>query len=70
MKLYTDDEINSILERFGKVKLDPLDKRVAYDWLGVIQTVARLMDEFLQKYEKPQKTMFLGLFDFGNGDEE
>ena len=68
MKLYTDEEISKLLERFGKFKMDDKSERVRLDYIAVTQSIAKIIDEFLEEHEKPQKTTFFGIF--GSGDEE
>ena len=68
MKLYTAEEISKLLERFGKFKMDDKSERVKLDYLAVTQSIAKIIDEFLEEHEKPQKTTFFGIF--GSGDEE
>ena len=68
MRLYTAEEISKLLERFGKFKMDGKSERVRLDYLAVTQSIAKIIDEFLEEHEKPQKTTFFGIF--GSGDEE
>ena len=68
MRLYTAEEISKLLERFGKFKMDGKSERVRLDYLAVTQSIATIIDEFLEEHEKPQKTTFFGIF--GAGDEE
>lgn len=68
MRLYTAEEISKLLERFGKFKMDGKSERVRLDYLAVTQSIAKIIDEFLEEHEKPQKTTFFGIF--GAGDEE
>lgn len=68
MRLYTAEEISKLLERFGKFKMDGKSDRVRLDYLAATQSIATIIDEFLEEHEKPQKTTFFGIF--GAGDEE
>lgn len=68
MKLYTAEEINNLLGRYANFKLDNKSERVRLDYIATAQSIARVIDEFLEEHEKPQKTTFFGIF--GAGDEE
>lgn len=66
MKLYTADEVTAIVNRFCQIKVNPNDQRMLMDYLEVMQTIGSSMDAFIDRYGKPQKSFFLGLF----GNEE
>ena len=70
VKLYTASEIQALLDRFSKVNLDSQDQRMVMDYMATTQTIAKAVDDFLDKHGKPKKTTFLGLFNFGEEDEE
>lgn len=70
MRLYTADEINALLNRFAAIKLRKNDQRMEMDYMATVQSIARLIDDFLDKYTKPQRSYFFGLFGAEDEDEK
>ena len=67
MKLYTADEATNLIDRFSKVKLNANDQRMMMDYMEVMQIMSKAIEDFLEKYEEPKRSFFIGLF--GSGEE-
>ena len=68
MRLYTADEATNLIDRFSKVKVNADNQRMAMDYVEVMQTISKSIDDFLEKYEEPKRSFFFGLF--GSEDDE
>ena len=66
MQFYTANDISSLLDRFSKIKLDKHNDRMNMDYFETVQVIAKAIDVFLAEYEKPKKSVWLGLY----GDED
>lgn len=67
MRLYTADEATNLIDRFSKVKLNANDQRMMMDYMEVMQIMSKAIEDFLEKYEEPKRSFFIGLF---GGDDE
>lgn len=67
MRLYTADEATNLIDRFSKVKLNANDQRMMMDYMEVMQIMSKAIEDFLEKYEEPKRSFFIGLF--GSGEE-